>query len=95
MESKEEKQAHKELDKKIKSCTCLPISHGEKYCEECHDLVIGFMDKYGAGVLTRDEHLKDLEDYCKETDECNGRQAVIISKLRSEIQELKLKSKEE
>lgn len=62
METEQEKQAHKELNKLIGNCDeCCPCLKGEKYCDNCHDAIIGFMDKYGAGVLTRDEHLKELE----------------------------------
>ena len=96
METEQEKQAHKELHKAISQCnTCCPVSPGERYCDKCAGEVLGFMNKYGAGVLTRDEHLEELEKYCKLVKECNDRQAVMISELRSEIQELKLKSKKE
>ena len=92
METKEEKQAHKELDKKIKDCkNCCPISKEERYCEDCHKLVIDFMDKWGAGVLTRDEHFEDMEKYCDAINECNSKQADTIMEQRHKISELKEK----
>lgn len=90
METEQEKQAHKELHKAISECnTCCPISPGERYCDKCAGEILGFLNKYGAGVLTRDEHFEDMEIYCKGINECNDRQVVTISELRFEIKELK------
>ena len=51
-----EKQAHKELDNKIRSCkNCCPIGKFECYCEDCLQAIVDFANKHGAGVLTRDE----------------------------------------
>ena len=60
MEEKEEIQAHKILDNKIRNCGCCPLGK-EKYCKNCEKVVIDFMNKYGAGVLTRDEFIQELE----------------------------------
>ncbi len=62
METKEEKQAHKELENKIKGCkNCCPIDKFECYCDDCLKALVDFANRHGAGVLTRDEHLEELE----------------------------------
>ena len=58
---KEQMKLHEELHKKIYDCKdCCPCLKGEKYCENCEKLIINFMNKYGAGVLTRDELIESL-----------------------------------
>lgn len=61
IETKEETNAHKELHNKIYDCGCCPLSEKEEYCDDCKKAVIDFMNKYGAGVLTRDELIESLK----------------------------------
>lgn len=61
-DKEEQKKAHKELHKKIYDCDCKPWSNGVDYCEKCQYAVIKFMNQYGAGVLTRDEEVDDLQE---------------------------------
>jgi len=64
LDKEEEKEAHKVLHKKIYDCSCKPYLSPWQYCEDCKDSVLEFMQKFGAGVLTRDEELEDLGKEC-------------------------------
>ena len=57
----EQKKAHKGLHKEIYDCSCKPYLSPWEYCEKCKNAVLEFMQKYGAGVLTRDEEVEDLQ----------------------------------
>ncbi len=93
MVSKDEIQAHKELNKKIFGCGCCPLNERNKYCDNCQKAVVDFMNKYGAGVLTRDELVEELEKHIEFLTECNDRQIQTISELKLKIKGLKNKSK--
>lgn len=92
METEQQKQAHKELHKKIYDCGCCPISPKDEYCGKCERVIIDFMNKYGAGVLTRDELIESLRKLLGEKihqlallDENTRKQ---IRKLKKEIKRL-------
>ncbi len=58
----EELISHKELHNKIFNCNkCCPVGIKDVYCKDCQKAVIDFMNKYGAGVLTRDEMFEELK----------------------------------
>ena len=55
-----DQRPHKELHKRIYDCECKPWRRGVNYCENCQKAVIDFMNKYGVGVLCRDEEVEIL-----------------------------------
>ena len=74
---------HKELSKKIFKCSCIPI--GKNYCKECQEAVIEFMNKYGAGTLTRDLLAYDLK---KENEELKNTQLAFQEHLEIKTKEV-------
>lgn len=52
-----------ELGKKIYDCkeNCKPWFIGVDYCSGCQEVVINFLNKYGAGVLMGDLVIDDLK----------------------------------
>ena len=60
------KEAHKELHKTIYDCDCQPYLKPWQYCEKCKNAVLDFMDKHGAGALTKDVEMEELaKEYSK------------------------------
>lgn len=87
----EEIKAHEELHKKIYDCKrCCPTGN-EKYCGNCKKAILDFMDKYGAGVLTRDEIFEELQDKIKNLEKENKK---LTKKLAEKIKQLELRKKE-
>ena len=87
-------EIHKELHDKIWNCKCIPLcSNGFKYCKNCQQVVLEFMDNHGAGTLTRDSELEGMtQNYQKAVNECSS----YFNKIRAQkkiIEELKLKLK--
>ena len=54
--------AHKELHNKIWDCKCKPYLRPWKYCKNCKKVVLDFLDKYGAGTLTNDLKIDELQE---------------------------------
>lgn len=80
-------QAHKELDKKIRNCkNCCPVLKGEQYCDDCRMVVIEFMDKYGAGVLTNDETMEEID---KLLEDYKNKIRVLIDKMQQKMRSLR------
>jgi len=87
----EEEKAHKELHKKIYDCVCKPYLKPHKYCDDCKKNVTDFMDMFGAGVLTRDEKVEELQ---KENLKLKGELSVIQKKLEEKIKRVEELKKE-
>lgn len=89
-----QKEAHKELHKRIYDCNCKPYLRPNEYCEKCKNAVLEFMKEHGAGGLTRDVELEELtKQYsriCKEN-------ALLLKKLEIKsrrVEELKKENEE-
>ncbi len=83
-------EEHKNLHERIWNCGCLPIAPGSNYCEGCQKDVIDFMNNYGAGELTQDIRIEDLElkvDKLKKENE--GLKIQLDEKIKR-VEELKL-----
>lgn len=61
MDNKERFEAHKILHTKIYKCECKPYLKDEGYCGVCENEILEFMNKYGAGVLTNDILIEELQ----------------------------------
>ena len=79
------KEEHKKLHKQIYNCKCLPIGKKDSYCEACQKAVIDFMNVYGAGALTRDEYIYDLN---KENKELKNDEIALQERLKIKVKEV-------
>ncbi len=50
---------HNQLHNQIWNCSCMPLN--QDYCKDCQKAVITFMNTYGAGNLTRDILVENLQ----------------------------------
>ncbi len=85
-------QAHKELHEKIWNCPCLPVSRETKYCNKCHKAVTDFMDKHGAGELTNDLLIEQLESKINLLEEQFEKEHIGREKAQAKVVELKEKN---
>ena len=87
-----ELKEHKELHNKIWNCKnekCNPVLRGVNYCKDCQKVIIDFMNKYGAGVLTRDKQVEDLQDKIRKLElERNSLDKKFLEKIKK-VEELK------
>ncbi len=63
-------EEHKELHKQIYGCICKPLTN-KAYCTDCQGIVIGFMNKFGAGALTQDIRIGRLQKEIKQSENNN------------------------
>ena len=52
-------EAKKNMDEQVYRCKCMPLGKNN-YCEDCHKVVINFMDEYGLGNLEQDILIEKL-----------------------------------
>ena len=80
---------HKELTTQIFNCKiCLPVLKNDKYCKNCKDAVLDFIDKYGAGVLTNDLVIMELKREIKSLRSSNIVYMDKIEELKEELSQL-------
>lgn len=82
-----QKKAHEDLHKKIYDCNCKPHLNPWIYCNKCQGAIIDFMNKYGAGILTRDIELEELE---KSNDKICKENRSVKEKLDSKIKRVEV-----
>lgn len=93
-----QQEPHTKLHKQIYDCKCIPLPLGTKpYCNDCQKAVVDFMNKYGAGVLCRDEEielmLKSNIKLIKENDSLKKKlelKTKRVEELKEEVGSLKL-----
>jgi len=91
----EELKAHAELHKTILDCgRCCPCLKGEVYCEDCKKAVTDFMDKYGAGALTKDEFVENLRLQIRGLEKDSKILQSRLDEKIERVEELKLKLKQ-
>lgn len=82
---------HKELHEKIWNCKCMPLKPGSEYCLDCEQAVVGFMNKYGAGELTRDLLVDELKKKINKLEKENVSLSKSLEERRARVVELKEK----
>jgi len=80
---------HKELHEKIWNCKCKPYLKINKYCKDCQEEIIKFLNKYGAGVLTNDLKIEELEKKNNKLEKENQSLSQHLQEKIKRVEELK------
>ncbi len=87
------KKAHKELHQAIYDCKCKPYLEPWKYCDNCKNAMLKFMDEHGAGVLTRDEEIEELAKLYSKALKLNASLEKRLDEKIKRVEELKARIK--